>query len=44
MTQKEYHQQINNRFYSFVESNFPEYQMNYEMGGKIDLTPEGQKD
>ncbi len=44
MTQKEYHQQINNRFYSFVESNFPEYQMNYEMGGRIYLIPEGQKD
>jgi hypothetical protein len=44
MTQKEYHQQINERFYGFVESNFPEYDMYDEMGGRMNLMADGKGD
>ena len=44
MTQKEYHQQINDHFYGFVESNFPEYDMYDEMGGRMNLMADGKED
>jgi hypothetical protein len=44
MSQKEYHKQINERFYSFIESNFPEYEMYDEMGGRIRLMADGKTD
>ncbi len=44
MSQKEYHKQINERFYSFIESNFPEYEMYDEMGGRINLMADGKAD
>jgi hypothetical protein len=44
MMQNEFQQQVNNRFYSFIESNFPEYQINDERGDVMYFRPEGQKD
>jgi len=36
MTQKEYHRQINSRFYAYVEENFPQYEIDDSEGyGRI---------
>ena len=40
MTQKEYHRQINSRFYAYVEENFPQYEIDHSEGyGRVYLTP-----
>jgi hypothetical protein len=40
MTKKQYHQSINKEFYSYVETNFPEYQIDHSEGyGRIYLIP-----
>jgi hypothetical protein len=39
-TKKDYHKNINKRFYNFVETNFPEYEIDSnEGGGRIYLIP-----
>ena len=44
MTKKQIQQEINSRFYSFIESNFPEYEMYDEMGGRMNLMADGKRD
>jgi hypothetical protein len=44
MTKKQIQQEINSRFYSFIESNFPEYEMYDEMGGRMNLMANGKGD
>ena len=44
MTKKQIQQEINSRFYSFIESNFPKYEMYDEMGGRIRLMAGGRGD
>ena len=40
MTQKEYHKQVNSRFYAYVEANFPQYEIDHSEGyGRIYLIP-----
>ena len=40
MTQKEYHRQVNARFYAYVEENFPQYEIDHSEGyGRIYLIP-----
>ena len=40
MTQKEYHRQVNARFYAYVEANFPQYEIDHSEGyGRIYLIP-----
>jgi hypothetical protein len=40
MNKKEYHRQINERFYAYVEENFPEYIVDSSEGfGRIYLIP-----
>ena len=40
MTQKEYHRQVNARFYAYVEENFPQYKIDHSEGyGKVYLIP-----
>ncbi len=40
MTQKEYHKQVNARFYAYVEENFPQYEIDHSEGfGRIYLIP-----
>jgi len=42
MTQKEYHRQINSRFYAYVEENFPQYEIDHSEGyGRIYLIYKG---
>jgi len=41
MTKKEYHKQINARFYAYIENNFPEYTIDSNEGyGRIYLISE----
>ena len=43
MTQKEYHRQINSRFYAYVEENFPQYEIDDSEGyGRIYLIPKAE--
>jgi len=43
MLKKEYHKQINKRFYTFVENEFPQYEIdNNEGGGRVYLIPKNQ--
>lgn len=43
MNQKQYHQQINQRFYLYVEDNFPEYEIDSSEGyGIIYLIPKNE--
>lgn len=45
MTKKEYHKQINKRFYTYVEENFPQYEIDPSEGyGRIYLVPERKDD
>lgn len=44
INKKQIQQEINNRFYSFIESNFPEYEMYDEMGGRVILMENGKAD
>lgn len=40
MTQKEFHRQVNARFYAYVEENFPQYEIDHSEGfGRIYLIP-----
>jgi hypothetical protein len=42
MTQKEYHKQINARFYAYIEENFPQYKIDSSEGyGRIYLIHKG---
>jgi len=42
MTQKEYHRQINSRFYAYIEENFPQYEIDSSEGfGRIYLIYKG---
>jgi len=42
MTQKEYHRQINSRFYAYIEENFPQYEIDDSEGyGRIYLIYKG---
>jgi len=44
MTQKEYHRQINSRFYAYVEENFPQYEIYHSEGyGRVYLIPKDKK-
>ena len=43
MTQKEYHRQINSRFYAYIEENFSQYEIdNSESYGRIYLMPKAE--
>jgi hypothetical protein len=45
MTKKEIRRQINERFYSYVESNFPQYHIDHnEGGGRVYLIPDDKDD
>jgi len=45
MTKKEIRRQINERFYSYVESNFPQYHIDHnEGGGRVYLININQSD
>jgi|15BtaG_2_1085339.scaffolds.fasta_scaffold08239_2 hypothetical protein len=35
MTKREYHNEINRRFYDFINHNYKDYEINDEMGGRI---------
>ena len=38
MTQKEFHRQVNARFYAYVEENFPQYEIDHSEGyGRVYL-------
>ena len=44
MTKREYHKKINKLFYTYVNSNFPQYELDFnESGGKVYLIPGNKK-
>ena len=43
MLKKEYHKQINKKFYEFIENVFPQYEIDHsEGGGRVYLMPKDQ--
>lgn len=45
MTQKEYHKQINKRFYEYINNHYPEYKIDSSEGyGRVYLIPETRDD
>lgn len=43
MLKKEYHKQINKKFYEFIENEFPQYEIDHsEGGGRVYLIPKYQ--